>query len=512
MTILGRFFTFSNGSLGFGSSDDSPLSSDGRVLVFESDSASLAPGDTNGHSDIFIRNVVTGVLTRISVGPNSAQGNGDSKDPAVSADGNFVVFESSASNLAAGDTNASADIFRLDLQTGALLRVSTSSNGAQANDKSEDPAISSNGRFVVFSSEASNLVTGDTNSEDDVFIKDTQTGILTRVSTSSSGAQGNGESEDPSVSADGRYVVFESEASNLVAGDTNAATDIFLKDMQTGALTRISTTSDGAQANGASGDATISADGRLVAFRSSASNLFAGDTNNSPDVFVKDLQTGIVTRVSLPSGHGSGNDELSGDDSGNILCGGSGDDNLSGGGGRDVAEYSGSRSAYMISRSPDGARIVLDSSSGRDGRDTLSGVERLHFNDGYLAFDTTRSDTGGQGYLLYRAAFHRTPDADGLGYWVRELDRGVNYADVAENFIASAEFTSRFGANLTSAQFLDLLYQNVLGRAGDADGVNYWMAQLNSGYARENLLASFAVSNENFNAVSPLLTDGVWFT
>ncbi|MEQ1890733.1 MAG: DUF4214 domain-containing protein, partial [Alphaproteobacteria bacterium] len=138
--------------------------------------------------------------------------------------------------------------------------------------------------------------------------------------------------------------------------------------------------------------------------------------------------------------------------------------------------------------------------------------ERLQFSDGILAFDNLRTDMAGKGYLLYRAAFDRAPDVEGLGYWVRELDRGQDYGTVvAASFIASAEFIRLNGSNTSNAQFVNLLYQNVLHRAGEADGVAYWLAELNGGGARSNMLASFAISAENVNSVAPLINDGIWF-
>lgn len=209
-------------------------------------------------------------------------------------------------------------------------------------------------------------------------------------------------------------------------------------------------------------------------------------------------------------------DTLRGDAGPNILQGLGGNDIVSGGEGVDAAGYQGQRSAYLVVNTADG-RTVTDTSPNRDGTDTHSGIERLMFTDGVLAFDNLREDNAGRGYLIYRAAFDRTPDAPGLGYWIRELDRGQDYGSVvAASFIASPEFIAKYGTGLGNAQFVNLLYQNVLDRAPDADGVDYWLNQaggvgLNGGYARSNLLASFAISDENYTAVAPLISDGVWF-
>jgi Ca2+-binding RTX toxin-like protein len=209
---------------------------------------------------------------------------------------------------------------------------------------------------------------------------------------------------------------------------------------------------------------------------------------------------------------GTGNiDTLTGNAFSNGLRGSGGNDVLNGGGGIDIAIFEGARSSYLISSNISG-RAVADTITGRDGTDTLTGVERLLFADGVLAFDTLRTDTAGRGYLIYRAAFDRTPDIEGLGYWIRELDRGQDFgAVVAASFIASPEFIAKYGTNQSNAAFVNLVYQNVLDRAPDAAGNAYWLAQLDSGYARSNLLASFAISDENYTAVAPLIAEGIWF-
>jgi Tol biopolymer transport system component len=229
--------------------------------------------------------------TRVSVSSDGGQGeDGHSLRPSISADGRYVAFASGASNLASGDTNGYDDIFVHDRQTGQTTRVSVASDGSQENGSSWSPSISADGRYVAFASEASNLVSGDTDGYDDVFVHDRQMGQTTRVSVASDGTQGNHDSGHwggSSISAGGRYVAFESWASNLVDSDTNSYDDVFVHDRQTGHTARVSVTSDGTQGNGESrGYPSISADGRYVAFESGASNLVSGDTNDYSDVFV----------------------------------------------------------------------------------------------------------------------------------------------------------------------------------------------------------------------------------
>jgi len=253
----------------------------------ETQSVLAAPGDT----------------TRVSVDSSGAQGNGDSSGTAISDDGRFVAFRSSANNLISGDTNASEDIFVRDRQTGQNTRVSVDSSGGEANEGSETPAISSDGRFVAFASYASNLVSGDTNGAVDIFVHDRQTGQTSRVSVDSSGAEAIGNETEYSlaISGDGRYVAFASEATNLVSGDTNSVADVFVHDLQTGQTMRVSVDSNGSQANSGSGSPAISSDGRYVVFSSGATNLVANDTNNKGDVFIHDRQTGQTNLVSVNS-------------------------------------------------------------------------------------------------------------------------------------------------------------------------------------------------------------------
>ena len=225
-----------------------------------------------------------------------------SRWPQISGDGNFVVFESYASNLVSNDTNGEPDIFVHNRQTGATERVSVADNENQANSWSEsDLAISKDGRYVVFVSMASNLVSGDTNGIQDVFVRDRLLGQTKRVSVDSNGAQVTGDEQSTfgglAISEDGRYVVFSSNVANLVNGDTNGVEDVFVHDLQTGSTTRVSISSSGQQSNGSSGSYDISGDGHLVLFGSNATNLVSGDTNNQSDIFLHNLLTGGTTRA-----------------------------------------------------------------------------------------------------------------------------------------------------------------------------------------------------------------------
>src|SRR4051812_2313770 len=298
---LGRGGVQAEGGASFGES----ISANGRFVAFLSNATNLVPGDTNGLDDVFVRDRQTGRVARANVRSNGAQANSRSGSAAISANGRLVIFDSLASNLVAGDTNRAFDVFVRDWRGGKTERVSIASDGAQGDSSSFDPATSADGRFVAFPSQAPNLVPGDTNGLDDVFVRDRQAGTTELVSVGAGGAPANGSSGDfgrVAISADGRFVAFDLSASNLVPGDKNGRYDLFVRDRQTGTTVRASVRSDGSEANGASGVSALSRTGRFVAFVSDSTNLVPGDTNAADDVFVHDLKTGKTTRVSVASG------------------------------------------------------------------------------------------------------------------------------------------------------------------------------------------------------------------
>jgi Tol biopolymer transport system component len=361
----------SAGSEANGSSGAPAISADGRYVAFHSAASDLVAGDTNqcGYGgpdpgmcpDVFVHDRNTGQTVRVSVDSSGNQGSGRSDWPSISGDGRYVAFSSLAPDLVPGDTNDRSDIFLHDLETGETSRVSVDSGGNQlpslssgwythavsfdgryvafryggsaiyvrdrqagttelvsvntagdpANDISDAPAISADGRYVAFSSIASNLAPGDFvlcpgdwglfYNCDDVFVHDRNTGVTERVSMSSAGVGGNWISGRPVISSDGLRVAFDSVSTNLVPDDTNGSIDVFVRDRQVGQTTRVSVDSGGNQSDGGS-SAAISADGRYVVFASSASNLVPGDTNGAGDIFVHDRLLPFWTPTSTPEG------------------------------------------------------------------------------------------------------------------------------------------------------------------------------------------------------------------
>jgi len=297
-----RVSSASDGHEGDGASYDPPgVSADARFVAFVSSATNLVPGDANGVDDVFIKDRRTGKLTMVSSAADSTPGNAASYgSPSLSANGRFVAFRSDASNLVPNDTNKVSDVFIKDVQTGAIERASTAADGTQGDKLVvHGTAISGDGRYVVFPSSATNLVPGDTNASVDMFVKDRQTGAIIRANTSATGAQTTSYTLMPTITADGTKVAFVAWGDTLIPGDTEDTPDVFVKDLRTGAITRVNTSSDGTVSESEPYAPVISADGRWVAFSSLASNLVRHDTNNVDDVFVKNLRTGETRRLSV---------------------------------------------------------------------------------------------------------------------------------------------------------------------------------------------------------------------
>ncbi|MCL4804351.1 MAG: PD40 domain-containing protein [Anaerolineae bacterium] len=342
------------------------ISADGRFIAFTSKATNLVAGDTNRKADIFVRDLQLGHTERVSVATDGTQANNNSSEPAISGDGRFVVFTSTATNLVPASQELRGDdwyrgpgisVFIHDRQTHSTTLVSVDSNGVPADERAWLGDVSFDGRYVIFSSHCQHLVqpdyngnrrdvflhdrvtgltrmidllpnghnpweggsfsaisangnrivyrsldgglvVGDTNQTFDIFVYDVAAATTRRVSIAADGAQGTKMANRPAISADGMYAAFDT-TSTLVTGDTNGRSDVFVHDLVTGITTRVSVRTDGTQANNQSTQASLSGDGRFVAFTSTANNLVAGDTNRQSDIFLHDRQTGTTSRVSL---------------------------------------------------------------------------------------------------------------------------------------------------------------------------------------------------------------------
>ncbi|MGD2108356.1 MAG: hypothetical protein PVI86_03090 [Phycisphaerae bacterium] len=295
-----------------GSSHNAAVSEHGRYVAFHSHATNLVPDDTNHVCDVFVRDRFLGVTERINIPAAGGQANRLSDSPSISADGRFVAFYSLATNMVPDDNNNKSDVFVRDRLLRQTYRVSVSSGGDEGNGSSgHDGAlqISANGNCVAFQSFATNLVDNDTNTRHDIFVRDLATRKTFRVSMAYNGAEGNEDSFVPSISYHGRFVAFESDASNLVADDDNEVADVFIRDRESEETVRVSISSDGDEGNGPSRAPSLSADGGFVAFQSKADNLVSGDTNAWRDVFVHDVVNGVTVRASESTCRVQANDE-----------------------------------------------------------------------------------------------------------------------------------------------------------------------------------------------------------
>ena len=289
------------GGPGNNQSYDASISDGGRFVAFYSTASNLVVGDVNGQGDVFVRDRLTDTTTLVSVSSLRAQASAGASEPSISANGRFVAFVSSSPDLVPGDdADGLPNVFVRDRLSGTTECVSVVPNGVQPGTGVVDAVISADGRYVAFATYMDRIVPGDTDGLTDIFVRDRQTGALECVNLSANGVQGSRWSYSPSISANGRFVAFTSLANNLVPGDTND-TDVFVRDRQLDTIERVSVSSFGLQANAPSYGSRISSDGRFVAFYSEATNLVPGDTNASQDTFVFDRQSDSIERVSVDS-------------------------------------------------------------------------------------------------------------------------------------------------------------------------------------------------------------------
>ncbi|WP_199930642.1 TolB family protein [Streptomyces sp. CB02923] len=356
-----RVSVAADGTQGNGFSGDPKLSANGRFVAFSSEATNLGPADTNGHQDVYVKDLRTGKVDLVSVGSDGTLGDGLSGSPEISADGRYVAFYSGAANLVPGDTNGEGDVFVHDRRTGRTVSPTAGPGKSPYGYGVQNFAISGDGQRLAFGSYRPDLVPGDTNERLDIFVHDVQKGTTRRVSVAGDGTQTDAASAFPSISADGRRVAFTSKATNLtpagpglrrpppqdpmyvhdlatgrtraaslsttdavvgvspfprlspdgryavfsavaadvVPGDTNGTYDLFARDLEQGTTRLLSRAHDGSQGDGWSSDGRLSADNRRLFFTSAAANLVPGDTNGQVDGFVRDLRTGRVERINV---------------------------------------------------------------------------------------------------------------------------------------------------------------------------------------------------------------------
>lgn len=284
-------------------------SANGRYVVFDSSATNLVSGDSNGFRDVFLRDRTTGTTELISVHNNGAQANHISRAASISDDGRYVSFESFAP-LVAGTKLGGYKIYRRDRQNGRTELVSSNSSNQPASGMSMRSSISADGRYVLFYSWGSNLIAGDNNKSVDVFLKDMQSGSVERISVSTTGVAGNGDSFEASMSPDTRYVTFTSMSTNLTGSTIPRQRHVYIRDRQTGTTTMVTRAANGALANQASFAPEISDDGRYVVYYSLVSNLVAGTSGSKTQILLFDKSTSTTRLISRPTARVSveGND------------------------------------------------------------------------------------------------------------------------------------------------------------------------------------------------------------
>ena len=301
------------GSMADDHSGNPSVSANGRYVAFDSRADGLVDNDNNDYrSDVYVRDLELGLTTLVSVGISGESGTGTSLLPVISPDGRYVAFLSTANDLVANDQNSGTDVFVRDLQLGSttLVTISPSGSGGNANSWHGGDGLffSSDGRFLAFESEASDLVPHDTNGEQDIFVRDLQAGVTTLVSVNPSGSAGNGKSRMPGISANGRFVAFLSSASDLTSNTTaDGYANVFIRDLVQGTTSLVSVSTSDNSGSGDSYQPTISDDGRFVAFESDAADLIENDLNSVLDIFVRDLLTGTTLVASATPAGSVGN-------------------------------------------------------------------------------------------------------------------------------------------------------------------------------------------------------------
>ena len=284
------------------------LSADGNVVAFTTRATNLDPNDENSKLDVYIHDRTSNTTERVSVGHAGELSDADAWEPSISGDGRVVAWVSGATNLTSRDTDTLYDVFVRDRDAASTVVASVDSAGKKQAAASYGTSLSADGSLVVFDSRAA-LASEDQNGENDIFLHNLRTGNTSLISVSSAEVQGSGYSSGARISADGNTVVFASRSTNLVANDTNDTEDLFVRDIVAGTTERVSVSSDDGESDRFSSitDSSISANGRFVAFTSSAETLVSGDTNGETDVYVRDREAGETFRVNLTRTGGQAN-------------------------------------------------------------------------------------------------------------------------------------------------------------------------------------------------------------
>ena len=545
------------------------LSSNGRYILTDAE-----PPAGAYFGGLQLRDRITGETRTIDVLTKTLK-EGRPSPWGVSDDGRMVMFETYASNVIPGDTNGTSDHFVHDMLTGRTVAVQSNTAGVIGNGYIFRSELSANGRYVAFESDATNLVPDGASTISAVYVKDLATGAIVRVSEDAAGRPVNYASVH-SISADGRYVTLATSADMGVEEGQNYHLNIYVKDVQTGGVGLVNRAPD--IVTGTVEAAEISADGSMVAYMgvkmedlptlhpvfhtfvaprpefttvavdgrhagSAGADTLAGalgndtyEVNHRGDIIIEYAGQGADTVITSIDNYTlaehvenlsltgmarnatgnaldnlirgtAGSNVLRGGDGNDVLEGAGGADTLYGDAGFDIARFAGSVKDYTLNKTTWHHEVKA-----KDGAVTyLNDVEHLQFADADVTLDT--DGVAAHAYRIYQAAFNRKPDLEGLGYWISRMSGGMALDQVARHFVDSLEFKTVFGANPDSAQLVDKMYQHVLHRAPDAAGRDYWIAAMEQGgMSRAQVLESFSESQENQDALIVIIGHGIAYT
>ena len=501
-----------DGSAASATATAAAITPDGRSVAFFSGASNLVPSDTNAKTDVFVRDLVAGTTDRVSVSTTEQAGTGNSPNDQdgtvdITPDGRYVVFSSTAPNFGA-DADTVSDIFRRDRIAGTTELMSVSDAEVSSDADSYHPSMSDDARFVAFQSTATNLVAGDTNGTVDAFVRDRLNGTTQRVSVHDSEAQSGAGGWDPWIDGSGNKVVFTS-SSKLNAIDPNNTNDVFIRD-RSGSTTTVGSVGTDGWAAGSSQDPTISGDGSTVAFQSTSAKALAGG-NAWEHIYTRKITT--TTRHSVTTGgqvvtgassHPSLSDNAQvvafDSNSSGLVIGDTGQKDvffrrrITFGPFHDTLGFIQRQTADFLGNSQSGTTGPIDTR-------IRNGASPEH---ALIGLANTPSFAGKRPQLirLYVAYFTRMPDAGGLNYWLNKLNNGTKLDAVSAQFAASNEFKTKYG-NTTNTAFVNLVYTNVLDRAPDSAGLAYWVNKLNNGLSRGTVMTSFSESNEGKRHFSP---------
>lgn len=428
------------------------VSDDGRYVAFTSESTVFG-NTTHGDSNVLVRDRQLGTTTMVSVADDEALPNRGSHTLSMSPTGRYVAFGSNAYNLATGDNNQNtSDVYLRDRTAGTTVLVSRTDADGHTFNPSFDPSISDDGNKVAFASRGA-LTPGDLNTTDDVFVRTTSSGTTTKISVGLAG-EADQHASRPAISGNGSTVAWTSLSGEYVAGGGNGKVHVFQR-VGTAAITRESVSGTGALGNGDSAHASLSTDGKVLAFESLAGNLVAGDTGRRDVFFRRKPEVGP---------HGT------------------------------TAAFSAAMAKHFTGAANPTLATTVE---GRIAAGASPEAQVLA-----LAHDPAFAAKRAPLARLYVAYFTRLPDTGGMAHWLKKYQAGGKLDDISARFAASSEFAARYGST-TNSQFVTLVYQNVLDRSPDAGGLAHWVQKLEGGMSRGTVMTNFSESSEGKRAYRP---------